>query len=183
MTNDTATPAAVRRLDTPDAQALADLAAIFEDLQTVLRCCERLVSELASEPGRPRRRDPRGLLDDGGALVHPMLLEPRQRHRPHTRRRHRDRHQRRRPGLAQGPDAAARPLRRSCGEPPGRLLGRGVPGRRRQGQRHRGHVGVTTAGGRPDRAPDGGHHLRPGPHRRPAHRARARRSSSTHSRR
>jgi hypothetical protein len=50
MTNDTATPAAVRRLDTPDAQALADLAAIFEDLQTVLRCCERLVSELASEP-------------------------------------------------------------------------------------------------------------------------------------
>jgi hypothetical protein len=49
MTNDTATPAAVRQLDTPDAQALADLAAIFEDLQTVLRCCERLVSELASE--------------------------------------------------------------------------------------------------------------------------------------
>jgi hypothetical protein len=48
MTNDTATPAAVRRLDTPDALALADLAAIFEDLQTVLRCCERLVSELAS---------------------------------------------------------------------------------------------------------------------------------------
>lgn len=48
MTNDTATPAAVRRLDTSDAQALADLAAIFEDLQTVLRCCERLVSELAS---------------------------------------------------------------------------------------------------------------------------------------
>jgi hypothetical protein len=48
MTNDTATPAAVRRLDTSDALALADLAAIFEDLQTVLRCCERLVSELAS---------------------------------------------------------------------------------------------------------------------------------------
>jgi hypothetical protein len=53
MTNDTATPAAVRRLDTPDAQALADLAAIFEDLQTVLRCCERLVSELASAPDGP----------------------------------------------------------------------------------------------------------------------------------
>jgi hypothetical protein len=49
MSNDTATPAAVRRLDTPDALALADLAAIFEDLQTVLRCCERLVSELASD--------------------------------------------------------------------------------------------------------------------------------------
>jgi hypothetical protein len=28
--------------------AMADLAAIFEDLQTTLRCCERLVSELAS---------------------------------------------------------------------------------------------------------------------------------------
>jgi hypothetical protein len=53
MTNDTATPAAVRRLDTRDAQALADLAAIFEDLQTVLRCCERLVAELASQPGGP----------------------------------------------------------------------------------------------------------------------------------
>ena len=55
MTNDidTAPLAAVRRLDTPDAVALADLAAIFEDLQTVLRCCERLVSELGSGPGTP----------------------------------------------------------------------------------------------------------------------------------
>lgn len=48
MTNDVDTPAAVRRLDTPDALALADLAAIFEDLQTVLRACERLMAELAS---------------------------------------------------------------------------------------------------------------------------------------
>jgi hypothetical protein len=50
MTNDidTAPLAAVRRLDTFDALALADHAAIFEDLQTVLRCCERLVSELGS---------------------------------------------------------------------------------------------------------------------------------------
>lgn len=55
MTNDLdiAPPAAVRRLDTPDAVALADLAAIFEDLQTVLRCCERLVSELGSGQGDP----------------------------------------------------------------------------------------------------------------------------------
>ena len=30
---------------------MADLAAIFEDLQTTLRCCERLVSELASGEG------------------------------------------------------------------------------------------------------------------------------------
>jgi hypothetical protein len=42
-------PAKVRRLETPPALALADLAAIFEDLQTVLRCCERLVSELARD--------------------------------------------------------------------------------------------------------------------------------------
>jgi hypothetical protein len=50
MTNDidTAPLAAVRRLDTFDALALADHAAIFEDLQTVLRCCERLVAELGS---------------------------------------------------------------------------------------------------------------------------------------
>ncbi|HVW40957.1 MAG TPA: hypothetical protein VHC18_06380 [Amycolatopsis sp.] len=40
----------VRRLETPAAQALADLASIFNDLQTVLRCCERLVQELAGEP-------------------------------------------------------------------------------------------------------------------------------------
>jgi hypothetical protein len=45
----TATPAVVRRLDTPDALGMADLAAIFDDLQTVLRCCERLVSELGSD--------------------------------------------------------------------------------------------------------------------------------------
>jgi hypothetical protein len=50
MTNDvdTAPLTAVRRLDTFDALALADHAAIFEDLQTVLRCCERLVSGLGS---------------------------------------------------------------------------------------------------------------------------------------
>lgn len=55
MTNDvdTVTPAAVRRLETPDALALAELAAIFEDLQTVLRCCERLVAELGSGSGEP----------------------------------------------------------------------------------------------------------------------------------
>jgi hypothetical protein len=56
MTHDvTSMPAAVRRLETPDALAMADLAAIFEDLQTVLRCCERLVSELG--PGRPEPDD------------------------------------------------------------------------------------------------------------------------------
>ena len=39
-------PAVVRRLKSPAALALADLAALFEDLQTALRCCERLVTEL-----------------------------------------------------------------------------------------------------------------------------------------
>ena len=33
----------VRALDTPAAAALADLAAVFDDLQTVLSCCERLI--------------------------------------------------------------------------------------------------------------------------------------------
>ena len=47
------TPAVVRRLDSTAAIAMADLAAIFEDLQTTLRCCERLVSELASVEPEP----------------------------------------------------------------------------------------------------------------------------------
>lgn len=48
-------PTAVRRLDIPAAQALADLASIFDDLQTVLRCCEWLVTELGTgEPDELR---------------------------------------------------------------------------------------------------------------------------------
>jgi hypothetical protein len=44
-------PSVVRRLRSPAALALADLAALFEDLQTTLACCERLVAELgAAEP-------------------------------------------------------------------------------------------------------------------------------------
>lgn len=50
VTNAINRPTAVRRLQTPAAQALADLASIFNDLQTVLRCCERLVQELAGRP-------------------------------------------------------------------------------------------------------------------------------------
>ena len=38
----------VRRLDDPAAAALAELVEAFEDMQTVLRCCERLVTELAA---------------------------------------------------------------------------------------------------------------------------------------
>src|ERR1700712_2066273 len=47
MTSVTPRPAEVRQLATPAALALGDLAGIFEDLQTVLRCCERLMAELA----------------------------------------------------------------------------------------------------------------------------------------
>ncbi|HET6499838.1 MAG TPA: hypothetical protein VFG87_03650 [Amycolatopsis sp.] len=50
MTGDSGRPRTVRRLQTPAAQALTDLAGIFNDLQTVLRCCERLIDELEGEP-------------------------------------------------------------------------------------------------------------------------------------
>lgn len=55
MTNGTSAtaPTAVRHLETPAASALTDLAGMFEDMQTVLRCCERLVSELSNTEGEP----------------------------------------------------------------------------------------------------------------------------------
>jgi hypothetical protein len=46
-------PETVRRLDTPSAARLAGLAAGFEDLQTVLRCCEQLVTMLTPGPEEP----------------------------------------------------------------------------------------------------------------------------------
>lgn len=49
MTAGNGQPALLRQLDTPAALALADLAAVLDDLQTVLRCCERLVEHLADE--------------------------------------------------------------------------------------------------------------------------------------
>lgn len=45
--NAPAAPASVRRLDSPEAAALAAQAAVFEELQYVLRCCEHLVAVLA----------------------------------------------------------------------------------------------------------------------------------------
>ncbi|MCD2186142.1 hypothetical protein [Actinomycetospora soli] len=48
-------PRTVRRIGSPAAAALADLAAIFDDLQTVLLCCERLVTEL--RPGLAKQLD------------------------------------------------------------------------------------------------------------------------------
>jgi hypothetical protein len=49
MTDTTNEPTTVRRLGIPAADALADLASAFNELQTVLRCCERLVAELAGD--------------------------------------------------------------------------------------------------------------------------------------
>ncbi len=46
-----APPAVVRRLEGSGSAALAELVEAFEDLQTALRCCERLVTELAAEGG------------------------------------------------------------------------------------------------------------------------------------
>jgi hypothetical protein len=45
--------AEVRQLKTPSATALVELMAIFEELQSVLHCCERLVSDLASSDDKP----------------------------------------------------------------------------------------------------------------------------------
>jgi hypothetical protein len=55
MTKSTPTvaPNALRRLDSPGAAVLADLIATFEELQTVLRCCERLVSAVATGDSEP----------------------------------------------------------------------------------------------------------------------------------
>lgn len=50
-------PSAVRRLDTPEAGELAALAAVFEDLQYVLRCCEHLVTALSGPDSGPVRVD------------------------------------------------------------------------------------------------------------------------------
>ncbi len=47
-----ATPRTVRRVDLPAAAELAGLAAVFEDLQYVLRCCEHLVGALGGR-GEP----------------------------------------------------------------------------------------------------------------------------------
>ena len=49
----TAAPTAVRRLESEGAARLAVLAGVFDDLQMVLRCCERLVDELAADEPDP----------------------------------------------------------------------------------------------------------------------------------
>jgi hypothetical protein len=46
MTDTAGAPTSIRRLDTKDAARLARLVMAYDDLQTVLRCCERLMSVL-----------------------------------------------------------------------------------------------------------------------------------------
>jgi hypothetical protein len=52
-------PSTIRRLDTPDATRLAHLVSAYDDLQTVLRCCERLMTLLdgGGRPGGDRADD------------------------------------------------------------------------------------------------------------------------------
>jgi hypothetical protein len=67
-------PPSVRRLDLPSAGELAGLAAVFEDLQYVLRCCEHLVSQLG-------RRGPDAVLVEalwtGALLAYVRCFSPR----------------------------------------------------------------------------------------------------------
>lgn len=49
----TTAPNAVRKLAAPESDELATLAAVFEDLQYVLRCCEHLVTALGGPDSGP----------------------------------------------------------------------------------------------------------------------------------
>lgn len=75
MTTRAAPPESVRRLDMPSAGELADLAAVFEDLQYALRCCEHLVSQLG------RRGEPDAVLVEalwtGALLAYVRCFSPR----------------------------------------------------------------------------------------------------------
>lgn len=50
-------PTSVRRIDVPESGELAQLAAVFDDLQYVLRCCEHLVTALGGPESGPVRVD------------------------------------------------------------------------------------------------------------------------------
>jgi hypothetical protein len=69
-----APPASVRELDIPSATELAGMAAVFEDLQYGLRCCEHLVSQLG-------RREPDPVLVEalwtGALLAYVRCFSPR----------------------------------------------------------------------------------------------------------
>lgn len=67
-----ASPNAVRKLDAPESAELAQLAAVFEDLQYVLRCCEHLVTALGGPDSGPVQVDTDDALVEAlwtGALV------------------------------------------------------------------------------------------------------------------
>ncbi|MCW2684909.1 MAG: hypothetical protein JWP33_2822 [Blastococcus sp.] len=49
MSETASAPTSIRRLDTKDATRLARLVMAYDDLQTVLRCCERLMTMLDGE--------------------------------------------------------------------------------------------------------------------------------------
>ncbi len=53
MSSNSSAPSLLRRLGTPSATKLAELAETFDELQTVLRCCERLIAELERSSGEP----------------------------------------------------------------------------------------------------------------------------------
>lgn len=57
MTDTHPAPTTVRRIDVPESGELAQLAAVFEDLQYVLRCCEHLVTALGGPESGPVRVD------------------------------------------------------------------------------------------------------------------------------
>ena len=126
-------PPSLRRLESPAASGLAGLCATFEDLQTVLRCCELLVGVLAPPrgtrpPATPRPGGRRGGVDRGPALLRPLLRCGQERtagrRHAHRGRRGRDAPRCRGARVAPGHPPAARPLRRPGGEPPGAVLGR-----------------------------------------------------------
>ena len=71
----------VRRLDGAEAAELAGLAAVFEDLQYVLRCCEHLVTALNSPETGPVRVDTdtalvEALWSGRADRLRPLLLRP-----------------------------------------------------------------------------------------------------------
>jgi hypothetical protein len=53
MSETTSAPTSIRRLDTKDATRLARLVMAYDDLQTVLRCCERLMAMLDDDRDVP----------------------------------------------------------------------------------------------------------------------------------
>jgi hypothetical protein len=59
MSETVSAPTSIRRLDTKDAMRLARLVMAYDDLQTVLRCCERLMT----------------MLDDGGRGADDVAVE------------------------------------------------------------------------------------------------------------